>query len=67
MAYDLTHAVWCKSSRSSAQGACLEVARLGEAVAVRDSKNANGPALTFTPRAWTTFLTTTKSGTFDLP
>jgi hypothetical protein len=44
---------WRKSSRSSGQGgACVEVAALAPAVAVRDSKNADGPRLTLVPTAW---------------
>jgi hypothetical protein len=39
---DLPRAVWRKSSRSSGQGACIELSNLG---AVRDSKNPGGPAL----------------------
>ncbi|MFE7188070.1 DUF397 domain-containing protein [Kitasatospora sp. NPDC057541] len=35
------------------------------AVPVRDSKDPNGPALTFTPAAWASFLTALRTGDFD--
>ncbi|MGN9810227.1 DUF397 domain-containing protein [Micromonospora sp. BQ11] len=61
---DLTGATWRKSTRSGDNGgACIEVAtNLPGVVAVRDSKNPNGPALTFTPGVWSAFTTTTKNG-----
>ncbi len=47
-----------KSSRSNGQGQCVEFARLGDqVVGVRDSKDAQGPMLTFAPASWRTFLT----------
>lgn len=47
---------WRKSSRSNGTGGhCVEAATTGRAVAVRDSKNPHGPALTVSARAWTTF------------
>jgi hypothetical protein len=66
---DLTGAVWRKASYSSGNGgACVEVARnLPGAVAVRDSKDPAGPALTFTPDQWRAFLGEARAGRFKLP
>ncbi|WP_326775961.1 DUF397 domain-containing protein [Streptomyces sp. NBC_01445] len=49
---------WVKSSYSGDQGGdCVEVAGTScAAVAVRDSKNAAGPSLTFTPEAFRLFV-----------
>ncbi|MFI7151457.1 DUF397 domain-containing protein [Nonomuraea sp. NPDC050022] len=66
-ATDLTEAVWKKSSRSGNNGGnCVEVAaNLPGIIAVRDSKNPNGPALVFTPSEWRAFLGGVKLGEFD--
>ncbi|MFF7156926.1 DUF397 domain-containing protein [Streptomyces sp. NPDC088197] len=49
---------WRKSSYSSEQGGeCIEVAAHPAAVHVRDSKDPQGPSLTFTPAAWAAFAT----------
>jgi hypothetical protein len=54
---------WKKSSYSAANGNCVEVARLrGGYVSVRDSKNADLPALGFTPADWQVFVREIKSG-----
>ncbi|MBW1601525.1 DUF397 domain-containing protein [Streptomyces sp. JJ66] len=51
---------WRKSTYSDGSGGdCVEVAACAEgSVHVRDSKATAQGTLTFTPTAWTTFLTT---------
>ena len=44
---------WRKSSRSSGNGGnCVEVGQANRDVAVRDTKDRQGPVLAFTPHAW---------------
>jgi hypothetical protein len=48
---------WRKSGRSSDQGECVEVAASPSgAIAVRDSKNPDGPHLTLSRHAFRTLL-----------
>jgi hypothetical protein len=71
-ATDLSRATWRKSSYSNGSGgSCVEIAVLSGAigehdVAVRDSKDPNGPALTFTTRRWHDFTVAIKSHNLDL-
>jgi hypothetical protein len=58
----LNSVTWRKSSYSSGNGgACVEVAADGPGVvAVRDSKDPDGPALVFTPADWSDFIASLK-------
>ncbi|MFG2193067.1 DUF397 domain-containing protein [Streptomyces sp. NPDC048639] len=48
---------WLKSSHSSGSGDdCVEVAACPGTVHVRDSKDKQGPQLTFSPAAWSSFV-----------
>ena len=60
---DLSDAEFRKSSLSGGGNNCVEVAtNLSGLVAVRDSKDPSGPALTFSPAAWSDFLAGIRSG-----
>lgn len=66
MKVDLSGAQWFKSSRSSGQKECVEVAFLGCGhVGIRDSKNPTGPALVFAPGEWDAFTAGVTDGEFD--
>jgi len=57
---------WTKSSLSLSNGNCVEVASLsGDHIGVRDSKDAEGPVLQFTPDEWNAFLGGVRNGEFD--
>jgi hypothetical protein len=50
------HFEFAKSSYSSGNGECVEVARnIPGTVAVRDSKDLDGPILRVAPSAWAAF------------
>jgi len=56
---------WRKSSYSSDDGNCVEVADLdGGARAVRDSKDPSGAHLMFTGTEWFTFTAGVRAGEF---
>ncbi len=64
MSTDLSRAVWRKSTKSAANGGCVEVADLGDQFALRDSKNPDGPVLLFTAFEWECFLHGVDKGEF---
>jgi Domain of unknown function (DUF397) len=56
-------AVWRASSYSGTAGNCVEVAtNLPGMVAVRDSKDPDGPRLVVSPTAWRAFVRSLKTG-----
>jgi hypothetical protein len=60
---DVTGAVWRKSSYSGDNGGnCVEVGTAGSAVAVRDSKDPEGPRLAFAADTWQAFAEDVKAG-----
>ncbi len=62
---DWQTAAWRKSSHSSS-GGCVEVAMLGDAIGVRDTKDrGEGPVLVFNRREWMAFLEGVGLGEFE--
>jgi uncharacterized protein DUF397 len=56
---------WRKASYSQVS-ACVEIASAANGiVAMRDSKDPNGPILTYTAAEWQAFLNGAKDGEFD--
>lgn len=57
---------WTKSSWSNPDGNCVEVATLpGGDIAVRNSRDPEGPALVYTPDEIRAFVRGAKTGDFD--
>ncbi|MGC9667168.1 DUF397 domain-containing protein [Planosporangium sp. 12N6] len=54
---------WRRSSFCGS-GACIEVARVDEAYLLRDSKDPEGPVLTFTEAEWEAFVAGVRAGEF---
>lgn len=56
---------WRRSSQCSSSN-CVEVARIGDAIAVRDSAATDGPVLTFGAHQWGNFIEAVRTGEFDV-
>jgi hypothetical protein len=56
---------WRKSTRSNADGSCVEVRREQDEVHVRDTKNRRGPILRFGTDSWREFVAEVQDGHFD--
>jgi hypothetical protein len=64
---DLRRAAWRTSTYSANGSTCVEVAgNLPGIVAVRDSKDRQGPVLTISDQAWSQFVQGIKHSEFDL-
>lgn len=55
---------WLRSARCG-NSSCVEVARIGDEVGVRDSKNPGGPVLRFDAAEFRAFVEAAKAGEFD--
>ncbi len=65
-ASELPNVQWRKSGRSSAQGNCVETARLPDSgAAIRNSRHPDGPALVFHAEEIRAFIEGAKEGDFD--
>ncbi|WP_155056356.1 DUF397 domain-containing protein [Streptomyces blattellae] len=57
---------WVKSRHSNAEGNCVEIAALVDGgVALRNSRDPDGPALVYTAAELAAFLAGAKDGEFD--
>lgn len=62
---ELSDVVWRKSGFSGPDG-CIEVAAIADdLIAVRDSKDPDGPILGFALAEWTAFVEGVRDGEFD--
>jgi Domain of unknown function (DUF397) len=57
--------IWWFRGPFCENGTCVEVASVGDGVAMRDSKDQDGPMLRFTRDEWAAFLGGAKAGAFD--
>jgi hypothetical protein len=58
--------IWQKSRRSNPSGNCVECAALPDGgVAVRNSRDPEGPALVYTPAEIEAFILGVRDGDFD--
>jgi hypothetical protein len=65
-ASDLHDVTWQKSHHSNSQGTCVELAGLPSGdIAVRNSRDPDGPALIYTPAEIDAFIRGAKDGEFD--
>ena len=62
----LTEVTWQKSGRSNPSGNCVECAALADGgVAVRNSRDPEGPTLIYTPAEIEAFILGVRDGDFD--
>ena len=56
---------WLKAQSSTHNGACVEIAESAGKIAIRGSKDPDGPILVYTPTEFKAFLSGAQNGEFD--
>jgi len=56
---------WLKAYSSTANGQCVEIASTVGKIAMRDSKDPEGPILVYTTTEFSAFLEGARNGEFD--
>jgi hypothetical protein len=56
---------WLKAHSSTANGQCVEIASAAGNIAIRDSKDPDGPMLVYTTSEFRAFLDGARNGEFD--
>jgi len=56
---------WLKAQSSTVNGACVEIASMVDRIAIRDSKDPDGPILVYTSAEFSAFLDGARNGEFD--
>jgi len=56
---------WLKAQGSTVNGQCVEIASTADKIAIRDSKDPNGPILVYTSAEFKAFLDGARNGEFD--
>jgi hypothetical protein len=56
---------WQKAQSSTVNGQCIEIASTADKIAIRDSKDPNGPILVYTLAEFSAFLEGARNGEFD--
>jgi hypothetical protein len=60
-----TSLAWLKAQCSHQNGACVEIASIVDKIAIRDSKDPDGPILVYTSAEFRAFLEGAQNGEFD--
>ena len=60
-----TALAWLKAQASTHNGACVEIASASGKIAIRDSKDPDGPILVYTHAEFKAFLDGARNGEFD--
>ena len=56
---------WQKAQSSTFDGQCVEIASIADKIAMRDSKDPDGPILVYTSAEFSAFLEGARNGEFD--